>query len=397
MPERSQEPEAKSARTPEAAKPVEPQLTPDLLVTVPRASSGRLFAAPPGNPGNARWRGTALLRLQHAVGNSHVQRAFDHTSRALQRQAGQPETAPAQEPEQPPEKRYTVRLTTGTFEKLTEEEALGKLWSAYEDLNRQVERFAGEHETLKQSRDANVAVGAGGFLADLFMGKKLPPVSIWDKPRNLLTAAKLALSTRAIPEAGNNLKQAGDAYKDSKAKFDSYRDDLQVGGGATQVAIGAIPVAVLVIGVTVLLVAPAAAGGAAAAGGGGTAAAGGGAATGGGAAAAGTAGGGAAAAAGGGAVVGGGVGGSAAMATTMATGQTVAGIAAQAAALLASGDTAALTAMLTSVAATPAGRQAMLQAARTVVASMQSPGVLQREFQFLKQLSEILFQFARGG
>src|SRR5690606_35674117 len=99
----------------------------------------------------------------------------------------------------------------------------------------------------------------------------------------------------------------------------------------------------------------------------------------------------------GGAVVGGGVTTAATTATTMATGNTVAGIAARAAALMASGDLQALTAFLTSMAATPGGRQAILNAAQLVIVSMQSPGVVQREFQFLKQLSELLFQFARGG
>jgi hypothetical protein len=289
--------------------------------------------------------------------------------------------------EEPKKKVYTVKLSTGTAKDVSAPEAVAFMMQAYNSIRRQIDLAAGEHETLKRSRDQNFWVGTGGFLADTFMGRDIPPLKIWDKPRNMLALARVALKPDSVETAGNALKQAQDAYRDASATYQTYLDELEMASGATQIAIGAIPVAFLVIGVAWVALSGGAAAGGAAAVAEGTAAA---EATATGAAAT-------SAAATGAAASTGAAGGAAATATTMATAETVSGIAVQVGGNVAAGNVAAAEAIMMRYAATAGGRRALLYAAQTVAVAMQQKGITRQEFQFLKQLSEMLFLFARGG
>ncbi len=283
------------------------------------------------------------------------------------------------------EKRYSITLTTGARADLTEADAIGLLREVAYQTNHNLEMAKGEHELLKKTRDESTIVGVGGWLTDLF-GEDLPPLSIWDEAIEDTARARVAVAMRDVEGAASALIDARASYDQANKKWLEYKNQLENAGNLATAAV----VIVAVVAITVAVVAtPAIAGGAA---GGGTTA--GGTTAGGAAAAEATA---AGASTTGTVVVGGGVGGPIATGATLPGVDLVMMLVSRIGAMLASGNTAAATTVLTAYSSTPTGRQTLLRCAQVIVANMQQPGLTREEFQMLKQLSETFFLFARGG
>jgi len=338
----------------------------------------------------------------------------------IQRQEAGPASAPAPAPapdtDAQQEQRYNLTLSGDSLSNLTRDQAIAALANHFDWTNNRVDQLSGEHKLLKQNRDDHWLIGS---MADLAGGVSMPPLEMWDEPRNQLNAARAALGAKDVQGAANALIQADTAYKSCKDRYIAYKDGTISGAEtvkvAAEVTLVACAVVMVAAGGAVIAGAGAAgaagAGGAAVVGGEATAAAGGAAVVGGeataavGTAAAGgatatatagataTAAGGTTAVAAGGATATAAAGGAAAADAGAAT-----ALAQEGAVMLSTGQSSAFLAIITDLSATAAGRATLLLAANVVTAVMQGGGDMTRqEFQTLKQLMELLFQFARGG
>lgn len=316
-------------------------------------------------------------------------------ARGIQRQEEEGEEIVATD--DAPETRYDLTLSSGTKEGLTKAEAIAALAEVYEATYRQYDLASGTHRELKKSRDESVLIGVGGWLTDL-VGDDLPSLSIWRDARNHLRSAASALAAGNVEGAAAALSSAYTAFGEAARTYDAYLAQLESSANWATAGVAIVAVIAVVAAVAVYAVGTGAA--AAGAGAGATEAAAGtatGTAT---TVAAGTE-----AAAGTSAV--------SATATTVAATEATAGAGAATAAgtqitsgavleviqtvAANMGNTQVLHGYLMQLAASPAGRALLLAAARTAVALSTQPGVTQREFQLLKQVSELLFLFARGG
>lgn len=321
------------------------------------------------------------------------------------------------------ELRYTIMLTSGTRSDLTEEEAIAALNDVLHKTNLEFELGSGEHRELKKARDGNILIGVGGFLTDL-VGDDLPPLSIWTPARKHLSAASGALGARNVEGAAASLRAAHDAYVLAAAEYNGYLGQLQESADFATVAIVVVAVLAVVVAAGVFVAGTtAAAGGAGATATGATATG----ATATGATATGATATGATAtgatatgatatgatatgatatgatatgatatgATATGATATGATATGATAAGTQITSSTVLHIIESVASLM--GNKAALHAFLMRYAATSGGRAMLLAAARVAAACSLQPGVTRADFQMLKQVSELLFTFARGG
>jgi hypothetical protein len=175
----------------------------------------------------------------------------------------------------------------GIHADLSKSDALTLLSNAYDSLQFALSYAEGEYKIISQDRQTFFGA-IGSTLTDLF-GKDFPTYdATWAEADDGLVRSKQALVAQDVKSAGDQLRQAHDAYEKGKATWEAYKAQLQDSGARAQV--GVVVVAVVAV-VAVAVVAAAGAAGAAGAGAG--------------------------AGAGGGAVVGGGVATPTALATTV--------------------------------------------------------------------------------
>ncbi|MCW5581046.1 MAG: DUF4157 domain-containing protein [Luteimonas sp.] len=295
-----------------------------------------------------------------------------------------------------PETRYDLTLSSGTRKGLTKAEAIAALAGVYEATYLQYDLASGMHRELKKSRDESTLIGVGGWLTDL-VGDDLPSLSIWRNARDHLRTAANTLAAGNVEGAAAALSSAHTAYGEAARTYNAYLAQLE--SSANWATAGVAVVAVIAIVAAVAVYAVGAGAAAAGAGAGATEAA------------AGSATGTATAAAGAETAVG--TSAVSATATTVAATEATAGAGAATAAgtqitsgavleviqtvATNMGNAPVLHGYLMQLAASPAGRALLLAAARTAVALSTQPGVTRQEFQLLKQVSELLFVFARGG
>ncbi len=364
-------------------------------------AAGALAMSEPGDAHEreAKRLGSELTRAGRA--DSPAQPAVAGRPGDIQRQEEEGEEIAA--PSESADTRYDLTLSSGAKNGLTRRQAVAALREVYQATHLQYDLASGAHRELEKSRDDSVLIGVGGWLTDL-VGDDLPALSIWDDTRNHLRSARNALVASNVEGAAAALASAYKAYGVAAKTYNDYLAQLE--SSANWATAGVVVVAVVAV-VAAVAVYAVGAGAAATGAGAGAAEAAAGSATGGSAvsgtattAAAGTE-----AAAGTSAVSG--------TATTVAATEAAAGTGAATAAgaeitsgavleviqtvAANMGNTQALHAYLMQLAASPAGRALLLAAARTAVALSTQPGATQREFQLLKQVSELLFVFARGG
>ena len=104
--------------------------------------------------------------------------------------------------------------------------------------------------------------------ADL-VGDDMPPVAMWEAPKNHLMAARAALGSKDVAAASDSLKLADEAYQDCRKHWTTYKEQLADAGLKGQVGIVVVAV-VVAVAVVVVAVATAPGAAAAAAGGGAT-------------------------------------------------------------------------------------------------------------------------------
>jgi hypothetical protein len=165
----------------------------------------------------------------------------------------------------PMAKTYNLTLSTGTFNGLTETDALLKLAQAYTSLEHGVDAGRGEHGILFGMRSDGFFNAIGAMLVEI-TGEKFPSTNIWDEASSLLVRAQQHLIGRRPEEAATALHDAKVAYDKASKEWEGYKDQLASAETKAYVAIGVTAVVIIAVAALAVVLTPVAAVGGGAAG-----------------------------------------------------------------------------------------------------------------------------------
>ena len=147
--------------------------------------------------------------------------AQTHPGAAVQRQESadpaQPATVPA----------VTIETDQGTLSNLPVAQALAVLADKIDWCGNRIELEAGDHDATARLHSG--AMGTwneiGAAVSDVFGGfLSMPPLSIWDKPRADIAAARAAARAGDPVAAGAALRAAGESYQASREQYLTYKE-----------------------------------------------------------------------------------------------------------------------------------------------------------------------------
>jgi hypothetical protein len=187
-----------------------------------------------------------------------VQQTGEVSPKRIQRESAPSTSAGPNASVAPPEKKYNLTLSTGTFNDLSETQALLKLAEAYTTLEHAVDAGRGEHGIVFGMRSEGFFNAIGALLTEI-TGEKFPDMGIWDDASRLLVRAHGDLIGRRPEAAALDLLDAKTAYDKASKEWEAFKNQMASAETKAYIAIGVTAVVIIAVAAIAVVVTPVAA------------------------------------------------------------------------------------------------------------------------------------------